>query len=76
MLFADINSDNILSSSERILPTTEVSRTIPVNGWQQWEDRYNITASTETTGHNLVLGKKIGSSRMCVFRGHSKPLLN
>lgn len=60
LLFADINGDNGFSYSERIIPTTVVSHTTPVDGWQQWEDRYIITADTMTAGGDPVLGKKIG----------------
>lgn len=60
MLFADTNNDGQYIYSERIAPTTQVSRTVPVDGWERWEDHYEITASTTTAVGDLVIGKKIG----------------
>lgn len=60
MLFADTNNDGQYIYSERIIPTTQVSRPVPMDGWERWEDHYEITASTTTAAGDLVVGKKIG----------------
>lgn len=60
LLFADIDGDGQYLWSERIIPTTQVSHVTPTNGWEQWEDLYEITEATQTANGDLVSGKQIG----------------
>lgn len=60
LLFADTNEDGLYTWSERILSTTQVSHTAPSNGWEQWEDRYEINASTQTVNGDFVIGEQVG----------------
>ncbi len=58
-LFADVNNDGLWQIAERIVPIL-TSRPVPVDGWTNWVDTYNIDAATLTAGGSNVLGKTIG----------------
>lgn len=59
-LFADVNGDGLYAWTERINSAVTTDRTDPVDGWEEWVDTYNITATTKTANNDLVLGKDIG----------------